>query len=410
MNILITNLHSALNLGDDAIFEAMLLEIQRNFPDARIKIAANDPDSWRKYTSKVEVLSSMVTWVKRWKDGQWELKKVLVFYYFMMLLLGLLAHKIHKKIYFGTKEVRKLLEAYYNCDMVLACGGGNIYSRKLISWGLLWELLMFGFAGLLGKPVYLLPQSIGPIHGQFQKIFTRFFLNKTRNIYVRDQVSEDLLISLRVKTPYRIVPDLAFSLRRYSTPQNPQGKVKIGITVINLFGALSPTVSQEKFEGALLEILKDLNNRYAAQFTLIVQCYGPTMDQDDRIVSTRLFQRLKAEIPDLNLADKLESGRAVHDLISTMDLLIGTRMHSGIFSLGACVPTILFGYQPKSFALMQMFGLDKYCVPMATFSRDQVLPLASELLDNGPSIKIQLEAEMNNIMQKQEDWFTSLIN
>lgn len=410
MNILITNLHSALNLGDDAIFEATLREIRKNFPHARIKIAANDPDSWLKYKSDVEVLSSMVTWVKYWKDGQWELKKELVFYYFMMLLAGSIVYKFRKKFYFGSKEARQLLEAYYGCDIVLACGGGNIYSRKVISWGLLWELLMFGFAGLLGKPVYLLPQSIGPLHGQFQNLIARFFLNCTQNIYVRDRASESLLKELHVKVPFYIVPDLAFSLPKNSPSRNQHGKVKIGLTVINLSSALSPTVTQEKFEETLSEILVGLNNHYTAQFTLIVQCYGPTMDQDDRIVSTRLFQRLKAEIPDLNLADKLDSGRAVHDLISTMDLLIGTRMHSGIFSLSSCVPTILFGYQPKSFALMQMFGLDKYCVPMTTFSRDRVLPLARELLDNGPSIKVLLKDEMSNIMQKQEGWFTNLIN
>ena len=43
MRILIINVHSALNLGDDAIMAATLEGIRAHYPDAVVTISANDP-------------------------------------------------------------------------------------------------------------------------------------------------------------------------------------------------------------------------------------------------------------------------------------------------------------------------------------------------------------------------------
>jgi len=402
-------MHSAQNLGDDRIFEVTRSEIRRMYPNAVITIAANDPDSWLKYSEDIVVLPSMVTWVKRWKNGGWQLEKGLVFYYSIMLLLVSYMYKLNIKVYFGSKEIRQLLSAYYYCDVLFACGGGNIYSTSNHSWGLIWELLMFGFGSFIRKPVYLLPQSLGPIHGRVQKKITQIFLNQVQNIYIRDKNSAELLTNLKVKTKHSIVPDLAFRVKPSPKSHEETKKLKFGFTIINLDNALVPTVKQELYETTIEGLIKRLNKRYNASIILIVQCYGPTFAQDDRIVSKRIYGNLLSEIDSLSIADDVDSGRTAQDLISDLDIMIGTRMHSGIFALNACVPTLLLNYQPKSYALMEMFGLEKYCISMEKFDPDLIYPVLCELIDERNSIKEIIENSLRAIADAQECWLDKLM-
>lgn len=410
MNILITNMHSALNLGDDAIFDVTLSEIKRSIPDARITIATNDPISWQKYSPNVQILPSMVTWVKRWKNGNWKLNIGLVIYYSLMLLITIIAYKLHIKIHFGSIEIRQLLSAYYSCDILLVCGGGNIYATKKLSWGLIWEVLMFGFGVFIEKPVFLMPQSIGPIHGCLQTRILKFILNRVKKIYVRDQASADYLDALDIRNNYYVVPDLAFSLGKNKSMRRSQDGLIVGVTVINLDSALVPTVVQREYELTIEELIKQLNKQYNVSIKIIVQCFGPTIDQDDRIVSSRLFNNLKNEITSLEIINNIKDGRDVQTLVSNLDIMIGTRMHSGIFALSSCVPTILFKYQPKSLALMQMLGLEKFCVEMENLTPGLVYPVIEDLIKERLNIKEMLRVEMATIHKKQEEWFIKLIN
>ena len=87
MNILILNVHSALNLGDDAIMHATLRGLQDLYPTATITVAANDPDSWRKF-KRVRVVGSLTTWVVDRDGGRWHWNKPRLVLYTLFLPLA----------------------------------------------------------------------------------------------------------------------------------------------------------------------------------------------------------------------------------------------------------------------------------------------------------------------------------
>src|SRR5690348_11186064 len=85
MNILIVNVHSALNLGDDAIMLSTVHSLRSTFPNAKIVVAANDPESWRKH-AEIEVIGSLTRWVVDRSEGNWRWRK-----YWLPLYLVFLA-------------------------------------------------------------------------------------------------------------------------------------------------------------------------------------------------------------------------------------------------------------------------------------------------------------------------------
>ncbi|MEM0111630.1 MAG: hypothetical protein QXK90_02560, partial [Candidatus Parvarchaeota archaeon] len=71
MNILIINLHSARNLGDDAILYETINGLKEIFPYASLTLAATDPDSWHRYCydPSIKVIASFTAWVMYIKNG-----------------------------------------------------------------------------------------------------------------------------------------------------------------------------------------------------------------------------------------------------------------------------------------------------------------------------------------------------
>ena len=146
MNILIVNLHSALNLGDDAIMQATLRALKESFPEAIITAAANDPDSWRKYTD-ISVVGSLAWWVIDRSRGAWRWRKPHAIMYAGLLALAIgLYRSLNVKFLFGSAEQRRLLTAYYSADLVLSCGGGNFYAHRPLSIAFIWSLLTLATA------------------------------------------------------------------------------------------------------------------------------------------------------------------------------------------------------------------------------------------------------------------------
>jgi polysaccharide pyruvyl transferase WcaK-like protein len=84
-NILLLNVHSSMNLGDEALLQSALGQLRLNFPDSKIKLCMNESAS---YTGLEAVLPSIYSWVHPigaqgetgWKYGRliWLLPATLV--------------------------------------------------------------------------------------------------------------------------------------------------------------------------------------------------------------------------------------------------------------------------------------------------------------------------------------------
>lgn len=413
MKILIVNLHSALNLGDDAIMHATLLGIKRAYPEAQITLSANDPHSWEKH-SVDHVLGSFTTWFTDRREGGWTVQKGLSIFYLLTLGCAVLTQQMSKKrVSFGNEAQRALLEAYYDADLILSCGGGNFYSEKLPGLGFIWSLVMLGFGVFFGKKAIMLPQTIGPIPFSIHQLMARTVFNRVRRILVRDQGSEELLRRIGVTREIILVPDLAFSLSTEEDHNNIEANrnraFEIGVTVINRGAQYHGFRSQETYEKALVNVLKEMAENNNIHIRIFAQCFGPTKDQDDRVVSEQIFEKLRECTDKVTLCTQYRDALELKKAYQKLDGMIGSRMHTSILSLISGIPTVLIGYQPKAVGVMSFYQLERFLIPINEVTEERLSSIVADLIKNQNLLRKEITEHTKVIQRKLDRWENYLL-
>ncbi len=412
MKILTVNLHCAYNLGDAAIVGETIRGLGRAFPGAWVKVAATVPDSWQRYaTEQVTVVGSFAYWLVRPQNGRWRARRWLAPLVIAGLVCSAALYRLFGyRLYFGSVDQRELLDAYYSADLVLGIGGGNFYANWPFSPFLVWSLLSIAFASGLGKRTLLLPQSIGPIEGGFQRFLAARVLESTSLIMVREHLSADFLrqvLGVR-KTPI-LLPDLAFNLPAVESLNRDQlesigAQLRIGVTLIDRGMQTRGRVNQKVYETALEVALTELLGQYDAEIYLIVQCSGPDVSQDDRDVTRRFYQRMRACSDRVHLMDSFGTPLEIKAAYKSMDLVIASRMHAAILTLSSLTPVIMIAYQPKAVGTMANMGLSPFCFDISEVTGVQLTRAARTILEQKNDIQRQIADRYHAILSELDDW------
>src|SRR4030067_3579723 len=80
-----------------------------------------------------------------------------------------------------------VLNAISNADIISSIAGGGRFSDTYGLGRLIYVVLPKILVQLLGKPLVLLPQTVGPFHGIFAKAIALFILRRSRVVYTRDR-------------------------------------------------------------------------------------------------------------------------------------------------------------------------------------------------------------------------------
>ena len=413
MNILVTNLHSAKNLGDAAILEVTLEGILKVFPDASISLAANDPLSWKPFADEnIRILPSICTWVADCIHGDWRRYPLRMPYFLVLLLFSVAANRLFgTQLLFGSQNKRDLLCSYYEADLVLSCGGGNFYAHHSPSPALIWSLLTLLFAAGLRKPIIMLPQSVGPIVGDAQQRFTRFVLRQVDFMMLREQSSIEF-VTRRLRLPQQptLIPDLAFGLKiKEDNPASIKDDpaLKIGVTIIDRHAQEKQFNYQEHYEDALVDLLTTFSRSHNASISIFVQCSGPSADQNDTYAAQRIINRLSG-IDKVYLFDEFDNPGQLKAAIHEMDIFISSRLHSGIFALSGGIPLLLIGYQPKACGTMELYDLSEYCIQIENITNESLSVIFDELFTHRELISGKIKSKHQDIITQLTDW-TSIL-
>ncbi len=412
MRFLIVNVHSARNLGDDAIMQATLDGLRTAFPEAQVTVAANDPHSWQRYRS-IQVVGSLASWVADPARGEWRKRGYLMPITLLLLVGAAFLYRVFGlRPVWGTLDQQELLRSYYDADLVLSCGGGNFYAHRVLSPAFIWALVSLGFALALRKPVVMLPQSFGPIVGSVQRLLARWTFSRVRLIMAREpRALAFVRETLQVKAPVVLVPDMAFALA-VETLQ-PVAIVslpvrRIGVTAIDRSAQDPNFAGQIRYEGTLVTLLTRLASQYNAHICFFCQSYGPSPDQDDQHIARRLFEELRQNGVDVILRTDFRNAHEIIAAYSQLDMVIGTRMHTGIFALAAGVPVLLIGYQPKACGMMATLGLERYCCDIEQVDADRLYEMACEIFATEPELRFQIRERLAEVRNRSDEWLSYL--
>lgn len=395
MRIVITNNHSMLNAGDHMIMRETLRMLRTTMPNAQVELIFNHPDYARSVVPDCSIHPSPITWVtslqpdgtyrmggrwRRWSNLALLLFSALFYRFFGVRLFPFLAR--HKRI---------LLSALADADLVLVCGGGNFYTTNagdgLTGW--------FGFtlsccavALLMGRPVVLLPQSIGPFHSSTQRRAMAAIVRHARLTCVRERVSLRVLHELGSAQKALYVPDLAFGAQSEATAAasalldrtgvtGSKATLRVGMSIID-WQTQYPLFSRQcEYEDAVIGFINTMTAQ-GGQIVLFGQSCGPSAHDDDRRINTRIYARV-ADPQSVYLVNEVVPPDVLQAAYGAMDYFVGTRMHSVILALNAGTRVLTIGYLHKTRGVFETLGLQEQYLDINTITAAQLIAAFEQL-------------------------------
>ncbi len=243
-----------------------------------------------------------------------------------------------------------ILCALKRADLLIS-GGGSLLQNVTSGRSLYYYLGIIFCAHLMGTPVMLYAQGIGPIYGQFARRWMRWLGNRVRVITVRDHGSLEELESLHIRRPHiecTADPVLAINPvdreigRKILGRYHADGvKPLVGISVREWKGW---TRYKEVLAGAADAIVRE----FGARVVFLPMQYPEDVAAAESIVA---MAREECTV----LGDEYATGELL-SLVGCMDLMISIRLHALIFSGVMGVPMIGLSYDPKIERFMDSIG------------------------------------------------------
>ncbi len=408
LHILLIHRHSAHNAGDAALTDLTLAQLKQQFPGSELTLAVNDLVS---HTGPEPVVASFRTWFKditthryRW----WAVPGLLLA---ALWVAGLYRLTGRAWLFFVPPARRALLQAYLSADLVVSGPGGYLYGVKN-GLGLVNALFTILYGWLVGKPVYLLPQTIGPFTAGWQHHLVRWTLSRTRLIMVREPLSRRLLQQMDL--PPRLcveIPDLAFGLEpappaaakawltAKGVPLN-SGRPLLGLTVID-WGRQEPTFTgQALYEDAVEAVVRYFVQEMGGVAVFFAQVCDPSPGHDDRVPARRIVSRLADLSTQVVLIDEAAPFPLLKASYGLMDLFLGTRLHSNIFALTEGVPALAIGYQFKTLGVLTMTGLERWITDINEATPPKLVALLAELWPERLAVRQHLGQRIPRLAQQ----------
>ena len=360
MNVLITN-SVPLNGGDEAVLRAIVESLKLRWPNIQITVLCNKVSLSKQYLPDLTLASDL------------EFART-------------------------SSERREVSELYRNADVVLASPGGYLHDFYPIED----RLRALEVALALGKPVILLPQSIGPFWKDDSTRRIAEVLNRVSSICVRDQTSIDHLLNTGVRAS-RIVDtaDAAFLWHKLA-PELFQPKDK-PIRTVGLCFRVWPLDDQVRVNQTIHKataLCRFLLSDPSRDLVFISTCQGIGGYIDD----SALAEQIVAQLPrDLQLRSRIDhlrySPRERIQALGRCDAVIGMRLHACLLAMLGGTPAMGLGYEQKTAEIFRQLNLEAYQISFEE-EADSWLHCAQRFIDDAEIIRSTLPDALERLSER----------
>src|SRR5690606_31321615 len=265
-------------------------------------------------------------------------------------------------------------------------------------------------------PVFILPNSIGPLKNSLAKSIVFKALKYAKVIFIREGTSLEFL----KKHGFQAVksPDLGFYLKpskRCFKSYLIDRKIPIGLKkcvaiTLRPYRFDGKPNKDELYDNYLNEIKKFINGLLSDDIsvTLIAHTIGPSAHEDDTIPLLEIYDSIPKQENLVYLNDRDLNSEDLEKIYSYYDLVVGTRFHSVIFSLNVFTPAIAIAYGGnKAVGIMNDMDLSEFVVPIENPKADKLTELSyaainnkEKYIDKIEKYKIKLENEKLQLVNK----------
>lgn len=295
--IVISGYYGFNNMGDESILTAIIADLRENIKDVDITVFSEEP--------KITMKNHNVRSVYR------------------------------KNPFKVINEIRK-------SDLLIS-GGGSLLQDSTSKRNVIYYLAIMYFGIIMNKKVMIYSQGMGPIRSKFNRRLTKRVLEKVDIITLRDSSSKRFLREIDLKNPNVIVSsDPVFALE--------QKDLNTGKNILKNEGL---DLQEKKTIGFVIR--GQAKNRY---FIENLCKLVDRLIKDDGLNVVFVPFHHGQDIDILNIIDNSTKNKVIclHDeysikellsIIGNLDLLVGERLHSLIYSSIMKVPIIALSYDRK---------------------------------------------------------------
>lgn len=338
----------------------------------------------------------------------------------------------------------KKLREYSSADVIIHLGM-DLYSddfglRTIIEHS---KDLLLGV--MLGKPVVMWAESIGPFKSRVTRWLAKFTLNRVSLITVREEISNQHLEEVAVnKPPIYITADPAFltdpapegcvqtileeedlsdskrpligmcltylpsrvvrksrkftfmeSLYRTLQYTLPEGLFKVIVKVASQTRFYSPAaIKQNSYIKSMAQVADYLVERLNATIVLMPHIQGTGLLVTERAIHEEVWQQTNHK-DNIRLVAYEYTAQEIKGIIGQCELFIGGKMHSNIAALSQCIPTVGLAYSYKFEGIMEMLGQENYVCSNITF--EEVISKVIDAWNRKEEIRTELGARLKDV-------------
>lgn len=340
MNVVISGYYGYHNIGDEAILKSIINSLREQNPDINITVLSNDIEH-TKQTYKVNAIN------------RWNLPKI---YSELIKSDGLIS------------------------------GGGSLLQDATSSRPIMYYTSIIGMAKAAKKPVFIYAQGLGPIDRDFNKKITKYFLNKSDVITLRDNESLELARSIGVSKNIEIVPDpvMGFCIEKLESSIYEIYKKRDFVTI----SVRDWSNAKTDFLGKVAKACDDI----AKSGVDIV--FVPMHGEHDEKTSNNVVDMMeeKAEVFPYNssIEEKILC-------IKLSKLMIGMRLHALIFAATVDTPMIGISYDPKIDSFLNL--VNQPCIGSVDdkWNSNELSNKAKYILENHKYVQEELRNNSRNL-------------
>lgn len=246
-----------------------------------------------------------------------------------------------------------LWKALRRCDVVLDIGGGDsftdIYGAKRFAY--LWTSKLA--ARILGKPLILSPQTIGPFDRAWSRLLAGFILGQADGVFARDPQSLAALEELAPDARSALATDVAFALPWDRVAHGDGTHVGVNVSGLLFNGGYSGRNEfgmEIDYPAFTRMLIAALLQRDGVKVHLVPHVLSDELPQDD---DRAAIHQLAAEFPRAIAAPEFTGPVEAKSYIAGLDMLIGGRMHACIAAHSSGVAVVPVAYSRKFAGLFE---------------------------------------------------------
>lgn len=317
------------------------------------------------------------------------------------------------------------IKAIRKADLIIS-KGGNFY--KSFSNNFLIDLFatLYQTYGLilsirLNKPLIIMSHSFGPYKTRSSGWLMSRILDKSKYLSCREGISKKILISIGLdQNKINLTPDLAFGCKEFNRLNDRTKEIMLKYNLNSgqyavitsrhwFFDKDDKSKSRKNYFEVMGKIADYLSSQYVEKVILVVHNDGMHSKREDDVRPIKAIYKEIVIKSNINIINEDLSFDILAYIYQQSKIIIGTRLHTCIFSLIGGTPAIAISYQHKVAGIMNMLGLDNYVLNIGKMNFSDAKQMIDKIMNNRSNLSKYTLREIESAKQELKKAMNKII-